>query len=91
MKMKMTKTKEVELSFCDDTPLFFDKDGIKPMLYVDGRFFKYDEEQLVIPWSKLFKCATCSCACHVDEANETIIQLRALADRLEKWQIKPED
>ena len=89
--MKMTKTKEVDLSFCDDTPLFFDKDGIKLMLYVDGRFFKYDEEQLVIPWSKLFKCATASCVCHVDEANETIIQLRTLADRLEQWQIEPED
>ena len=90
MKMKMKKIKEVDLSFCDDTPLFFDKHGIKPQLYVDGHFFKYDEEHLVVPWDQLFKCIAEPCM-HVDEANETIAQLEALVARLKRWQIAPED
>lgn len=89
--MKITKTKEVNLAFSEETPIFFDKFGIHPMLYVDGKYFDYPDEELRVTWDNMFKCAKDSCVEHVKEADVMIVELRRLADRLERWQIKDDD
>ena len=79
----MTTTLEIEIGY-QWTPMFFERTGIIPMLYINGEDNEDDNDELLVTWDDLFDCAKQSSKA-VCETETIVSNLRALADRIEEW------
>lgn len=79
----MKTTLEIEIGY-QWTPMFFERTGIIPMLYINGEGNEDNNNELLVTWDDLFDCAKQSSEI-VCETEVIVSNLRALADRLEAW------
>lgn len=79
----MTATIELEIAY-NHTQIFFEREGLIPMLYINGECNEDDNNELLVTWDELFDCAKQSSEL-VCETEVIISNLRALADRIEAW------